>query len=54
VAAASLVAPELFTFEPARLRVTVDGERQGRIDRIDGEPNAEICTGLDVGVPSSG
>jgi hypothetical protein len=46
VAAASLVAPELFTFEPARLRVTVDGERQGRIDRVDGAPNAEICTGL--------
>jgi inosine-uridine nucleoside N-ribohydrolase len=48
VAAASLVAPELFTFEPARLRVTVDGERQGRIDHIEGAPNAEVCTGLDV------
>lgn len=49
VAAASLIAPELFTFEPARLRVIVDGERLGRIERVDGPPNAEVCTGLDVG-----
>ena len=48
VAAASLVAPELFAFEPARLRVIVDGERQGRIERVDGAPNAEVCTGFDV------
>jgi inosine-uridine nucleoside N-ribohydrolase len=48
VAAASLVAPELFTFEPARLRVVTDGERLGRIERIDGAPNAEVCTGVDV------
>ena len=48
VAAASLVSPELFTFEPARLRVTIDGERQGRVERADGTPNAEVCTGLDV------
>jgi len=48
VAAASLVAPELFTFEPARLRVIVDGERLGRVERIDGAPNAEVCTGLDI------
>lgn len=48
VAAASLIAPELFTFEPTRLRVNVDGERLGRVERIDGPPNAEVCTGLDV------
>lgn len=48
VAAASLVAPELFTFEPARLRVVVDGERLGRVERVDGVPNAEVCTALDV------
>lgn len=48
VAAASLVAPELFTFEPARLRVIVDGQRLGRIERVDGPPNAEVCTDLDV------
>lgn len=48
VAAASLVAPELFTFEPARLRVIVDGERLGRVERVDGAPNAEVCTGLDI------
>lgn len=48
VAAASLVAPKLFSFEPARLRVIVDGERLGRVERIDGAPNAEVCTGLDI------
>nr|WP_295112923.1 nucleoside hydrolase [uncultured Caulobacter sp.] len=48
VAAASLVAPELFTFEPVRLRVIVDGDRLGRVERIDGAPNAEICTAVDV------
>lgn len=48
VAAASLIAPDAFTFEPARLRVAIDGLRQGRIDRIDGEPNAEVCVDLDV------
>ena len=42
------VAPELFTFEPARLRVIVDGDRLGRVERIDGAPNAEVCTGVDV------
>jgi purine nucleosidase len=50
VAAASLIAPEAFVFEPARLRVTVDGIRQGRIDRIDGAPNAEVCVGVEAGV----
>lgn len=48
VTAASLIAPELFAFEPARLRVTVEGSRLGRIERIDGPPNAEVCTSLDV------
>jgi len=50
VAAATLIAPEAFTFEPARLRVTTDGLRQGRIDRIDGAPNAEVCVSVDVGL----
>jgi inosine-uridine nucleoside N-ribohydrolase len=50
VAAAALIAPDAFTFEPARLRVTTDGLRQGRIERIDGTPNAEVCTGVDVAV----
>jgi purine nucleosidase len=50
VAAATLVSPEAFVFEPARLRVTVDGVRQGRIDRIDGAPNAEVCVGIEAGV----
>lgn len=49
VAAASLISPQAFTFEPARLRVSVDGLRQGRIDRIDGAPNAEVCVDVDVG-----
>lgn len=48
VAAASLVAPELFTFEPARLKVAVEGAHLGRIERIDGPPNAEVCTDVDV------
>lgn len=48
VVAASLVAPQLFTFEPARLRVMTDGEHQGRLERIDGEPNAELCVGVDA------
>ena len=50
VAAAALIAPDAFTFEPARLRVTSDGLRQGRIDRIDGAPNAEVCVSVDVEV----
>lgn len=49
VAAASLIAPGAFVFEPARLRVAADGLRQGRIDRIDGAPNAEVCVTVDAG-----
>ena len=48
VAAVSLIAPELFVFEPARLRVITDGERLGRIERIDGAPNAEVCVSVDA------
>ncbi|MFZ0266765.1 nucleoside hydrolase [Caulobacter sp.] len=48
VAAASLVAPSLFVFEPARLRVLTDGAHLGRIERIDGEPNAELCVSVDA------
>jgi len=48
VAAAALIAPEAFRFEPARLRVTVDGLRQGRIERIDGPANAEVCVSVEV------
>ncbi|WP_425994866.1 nucleoside hydrolase [Caulobacter sp. DWR1-3-2b1] len=47
-AAASLILPEAFVFEPARLRVATDGVRQGRIDRMDGAPNAEVCVSIDV------
>jgi purine nucleosidase len=50
VAAATLIAPEAFTFEPARLRVTTDGLRLGRIDRIDGALNAEVCASVNVEV----
>ncbi len=48
VVAASLVAPDLFTFEPARLRVMTDGEHLGRIERVEGEPNAEVCVAVDA------
>jgi inosine-uridine nucleoside N-ribohydrolase len=48
VAAISLIAPELFAFEPARLRVIIDGERLGRMERIAGEPNAELCVSVDA------
>ena len=48
VVAASLVAPELFVFEPARLRVATDGAHLGRIERVDGEPNAEVCVSVDA------
>jgi purine nucleosidase len=48
VVAASLVAPELFAFEPVRLRVLTDGEHLGRIERIEGEPNAELCVWVDA------
>ncbi|KQY29275.1 nucleoside hydrolase [Caulobacter sp. Root487D2Y] len=48
VVAASLLAPSLFAFEPVRLRVLTDGEHLGRIERIDGEPNAELCLWVDA------
>jgi len=48
VVAVSLIAPQLFTFEPARLRVIMDGEHLGRIERVEGEPNAELCVGVDA------
>jgi purine nucleosidase len=48
VVAVSLIAPELFVFEPVRLRVATDGERLGRIERIDGEANAELCVSVDA------
>ncbi|KRA66422.1 nucleoside hydrolase [Caulobacter sp. Root655] len=46
VAAVSLIAPELYTFEPARLRVNIDGAAMGRLQRVDGEPNAEVCVAV--------
>ncbi|CAN5144280.1 nucleoside hydrolase [soil metagenome] len=48
VVAVSLIAPELFAFEPVRLRVITDGEHLGRIERVDGEPNAELCVSIDA------
>ncbi len=44
VAAAAALWPELFTFAPAH--IALDGDRPGRLDRLDGAPNAEICTGV--------
>ena len=46
VAAVSLIAPELYTFEPARLRVNIDGAGMGRLQRVEGEPNAEVCVAV--------
>jgi inosine-uridine nucleoside N-ribohydrolase len=48
VAAASLLAPELFRFEPARLRVVLEGEGLGRVERIEGAANAQVCVALDA------
>jgi purine nucleosidase len=48
VVAASLIAPDLFVFEPVRLRVAADGEHLGRIERVEGEPNAELCVSVDA------
>jgi purine nucleosidase len=48
VVAVSLIAPELFQFEPARLRVVIDGEHLGRLERVEGAPNAEVCVGVDA------
>ncbi|CAN5517969.1 nucleoside hydrolase [soil metagenome] len=48
VAALSLVAPQLYVFEPVRLRVAIDGDRLGRIERLEGEPNAELCVSIDA------
>ena len=31
-----------------RMDVVLDGERQGRIERVEGEPNAEVCVSLDA------
>lgn len=48
VAAAVVLWPELFAFEPAHLRL--DPERRGRLLREDGAdaPNAEVCVGVDA------
>ena len=47
VVAAAVLWPELFEFEPARLSVACgDRARQGRIKRIDGAPNAEVCVAV--------
>jgi purine nucleosidase len=48
VVAVSLIAPELYVFEPARLRVATDGEHLGRIERVEGAPNAELCVAVDA------
>jgi inosine-uridine nucleoside N-ribohydrolase len=46
VAAAAVLWPELFTFEPACLRV--DAEARGRLRREEGTPNAFVCTTMDA------
>ncbi len=46
VAAAAVLWPELFTFEPARL--VLDPERRGRLRRESGPANAEVCIDLDA------
>jgi purine nucleosidase len=53
VVAASLLAPELFVFEPARLRVATDGAHLGRIERVEGDPNAEVCVSVDAAAVES-
>ncbi len=48
VAAASLLWPDLFTFEAARLSVEPsDSSRQGRVNRLDGAANAQLCVAID-------
>jgi purine nucleosidase len=50
VVAASLLWPDLFTFEPARLRVEAsDHPHQGRVTRVQGPANCQVCVGLDAG-----
>ncbi len=46
VAAAAALWPELFTYEPAH--VGLDPNRLGRLERIEGAPNAEICTAVEA------
>jgi purine nucleosidase len=49
VVAASVLWPELFTFEAARLTVACgESPRQGRLDRVGGAPNAQVCVGIDA------
>jgi len=48
VAAAALLAPALYRFEPARLRVATDGPGKGGIERIEGPANAEVCVAIDA------
>jgi inosine-uridine nucleoside N-ribohydrolase len=46
VVAACALWPDLFTFEPANLRL--DGAVRGRLVRDAGPPNAELCTAVDA------
>jgi inosine-uridine nucleoside N-ribohydrolase len=46
VAAAAAVWPELYRFEPARLEL--DPERFGRLRRVDGPANAELCVAIEA------
>jgi len=47
VAAASVLWPDLFTFEPARLTVACgDSPRLGRVERTEGTANAEVCVAV--------
>ncbi|HWA62484.1 MAG TPA: nucleoside hydrolase, partial [Caulobacteraceae bacterium] len=46
VAAAALVWPDLFRFEPAAIQLRP--EARGRLAREDGPPNAEVCVEVDA------
>ncbi|WP_116084573.1 nucleoside hydrolase [Tropicimonas sp. IMCC34011] len=49
VAAAALLAPELFRFEDIALEVDIsDGERRGQTRRVEGPANAEIAAEVDA------
>ncbi|MFN3229378.1 MAG: nucleoside hydrolase [Asticcacaulis sp.] len=49
VTAGALLWPELYRFEPCRLRVqTHHDPSPGRIERLDGPPNAFVCTAINA------
>lgn len=50
IAAAATLWPGLFTFEPVRLKPVLDGAAAGlgKVLRVDGPPNASVCTAIDA------